>query len=122
VLGRVWLGWKVLVLCRQPWKGLLKCHFQISSWFYTIYTIIWNEKLQEKDVSNFRPVRCKAYVHLNKERREKGKHTSQAVEAIHLGFAFDCNVSAYKFYISSSGKCIISNQAQFDEESFPDRN
>jgi hypothetical protein len=33
------------------------------------------------------------------------------VEAIHLGFASDCNMSAYKFYIPSSGKCIVSNQA-----------
>jgi hypothetical protein len=56
------------------------------------------------------------------ERREKGKHTPRAVEAIHLGFASDCNMSVYKFYIPSSGKCIVSNQAQFDEESFPYRN
>jgi hypothetical protein len=32
----------------------------------------------KKDVSKFRPFICKAYVHLNKERREKGKHTPQA--------------------------------------------
>jgi hypothetical protein len=43
----------------------------------------------KKDVPKFRPCGCKAYVHLNKERREKGKHTTQAVEAIHLGFASD---------------------------------
>jgi hypothetical protein len=28
----------------------------------------------------------------------------------------------YKFYFPSSGKCIVSNQAQFDEESYPYRN
>jgi hypothetical protein len=28
----------------------------------------------KKDVSKFRPLGCKSYVHLNKERREKGKH------------------------------------------------
>jgi hypothetical protein len=62
--------------------------------------------------------------HLNKERREKGKHTPSAVEASHLGFASDChgNMSAYRFYIPSSEKCIVSNQARFDEESFPSRN
>jgi hypothetical protein len=76
----------------------------------------------EKNVSKFRPFGCKAYVHLNKERREKGKHTPRAVEAIHLGFAPDCNMSAYKLYIPSSAKCIVSNQARFDEESFPYRN
>ena len=76
----------------------------------------------KKDVSKFRPFGCKAYVHLNKERREKGKHTPCAVQAIHLGFASDCNMSAYKFYIPSSGKCIVSNQARFDEESVPYQN
>jgi hypothetical protein len=76
----------------------------------------------KKDVSKCRPFGCKAYVHLNKERREKGKHTPRAVEAIHIGFASDCNMSAYKFYIPSSRKCIVSNQARFDEESFPYRN
>jgi hypothetical protein len=73
----------------------------------------------KKDVSKFKPFGCKAYVHLTKERREKGKHTPRAVD---LGFASDCNFSAYKFYIPSSGKCIVSNQARFDEESFPYRN
>ncbi len=28
-------------------------------------------------------------------------------------------MSVYKFYTPSSGKYIVSNQAQFDEESFP---
>jgi hypothetical protein len=51
----------------------------------------------KKDVSKFRPFGCKAYVHLNKERRDKGKHTPFAVEAINLGFASDCNMSVYKF-------------------------
>jgi hypothetical protein len=85
----------------------------------TPYARIYGVK---KDVSKFRPFGCRAYVHLNKDRREKGKHTPRAVEAIHLGFASDCNMSAYKFYIPLSGKCIISNQARFDEESFPYRN
>jgi hypothetical protein len=57
--------------------------------------------------------------YLNKERRKKGENTPKAVEAIHLGFASDFNMSGYKFYIPSSEKCIISNQARFDEESFP---
>ncbi len=52
------------------------------------------------DVSKFRPFVCtgKAYVHLNKDRREPGKHTPRAVEAIHLGFSSDSNMRAYKFY------------------------
>jgi hypothetical protein len=52
----------------------------------------------------------------------KGKHSPRSVEAIHLGFASDCNMSGYKFCIPLSGKCIVSNQARFDEESFADRN
>jgi hypothetical protein len=76
----------------------------------------------KKNVSKFSLFGCKAYVHLNQERREKGKHTPQAVEVIHLGFSSDCNMSRYKFFISLRGKCIVSNQAGFDEESFPYRN
>ncbi len=109
------LAW--LDLCRQPWKELPK--FSPSNIVLVPYAQLNGMK---KDVSKFRPLGCKVYVHLNKERREKGKHTPRAVEAIHLGFASDCNMSAYKFYISSSRKCIVSNQALFDEESFSYRN
>ena len=73
----------------------------------------------KKDVSKFKPFGCRAYVHLNKERREPGKHAPRAVEAIHLGFASDCNMSSYKFWIPSTGQIMCTNQAQFDEELFP---
>jgi hypothetical protein len=39
-----------------------------------------------KDVSRFRAFGCKAWVHLNLERREKGKHTPRVLEALFLGF------------------------------------
>ncbi len=39
-----------------------------------------------KDVSRFCTFGCKAWVHLNSERREKGKHTPRALEAMYLGF------------------------------------
>ena len=77
---------------------------------------------EKADVSKFRPFGCRAYVHLNKERRAPGKHTPRAVEAIHLGFASDRNMSAYKFYIPSTGQLMYSNQAKFDEDFFPYRN
>jgi hypothetical protein len=77
---------------------------------------------EKADVSKFRPFGCRAYVHLNKERRLPGKHTPRAVEAIHLGFASDCNMSAYKFYVPSTGQVIYSNQAKFDENFYPYRN
>ena len=57
-----------------------------------------------KDVSKFRPFGCRAYMHLNKERREKGKHVPMAVENIHLGFASDLNTSGYKFLVEGTGK------------------
>ncbi len=52
----------------------------------------------KKDVSNFRQFGCLVYMHLNKDRREKGRHAPNAVEAVNLGFATDCNTSRYKLY------------------------
>ena len=63
---------------------------------------------EKADISIFRPFGCRADVHLNKDLREPGKHTPRAIEAIHLGFASDCNMSAYKFYIPSTGQLMYS--------------
>ena len=49
-------------------------------------------------------------------------HAPRAVEAIHLGFASDMNMSSYKFWIPSTGQIMCTNQARFDEELFPYRN
>ena len=76
----------------------------------------------KKDVSKFRPFGCRVYMHLNKERREKGRHAPKGVEAINLGFATDCNTSGYKFYIEGTRKIITSNQGKFDELVYPYRN
>ena len=76
----------------------------------------------KKDVSKFRPFGCRAYMHMNKDRREKGRHAPKAIEVIHLGFATDCITSGYKFLIEGTGKHLISNQAKFDEDFFPYRN
>ena len=72
-----------------------------------------------RDVSRFRAFGCRAWVHLNSERREKGKHTPRAVEAINLGF--EPNTSAYTFFIPEKNTLMSSNQAQFDEGVFPFR-
>ena len=61
-------------------------------------------------------------MHLNKERREKGRHAPKGVEAINLGFATDCNTSGYKFYIEGTRKIITSNQGKFDRISVSLRN
>ncbi len=76
----------------------------------------------KKDVSKFRPFGCSAYMHLNKDRREKGRHAPKAVEAVNLGFATDCNTSGYKLYIKGTNKILISNQVSFDENLYPYRN
>ncbi len=36
---------------------------------------------EKKDVSRFRAFGCRAWVHINSERREKGKYTPRAMEA-----------------------------------------
>ena len=53
-----------------------------------------------KYVSRFRSFESRTWVHLNSERREKGKHTLRALEAIVLGF--EPNTSARSFFISSN--------------------
>jgi hypothetical protein len=59
----------------------------------------------------------RAWVFLNNERRENGKHTQRALEAIHLGF--EPNTSAYSFFIPKKNTIMSSNQAQFNETVFP---
>ncbi len=54
-------------------------------------------------------------------RNRKGKHIPRAVEAINLGFATDHNMGAYKFYVPSTRKIMLCNQARFDELFFPYR-
>ena len=76
----------------------------------------------KKDVSKFRPFGCRAYMHLNKDRREEGKHVPKAVEVIHLDFESDLNTSGYRFLIEGTGKIVVSNQGKFDEDFFPYHN
>ena len=40
----------------------------------------------KKDVTKFRPFGCRAYIHMDQDRREKGKHVPKAIKGIHLGF------------------------------------
>ena len=84
----------------------------------TPYGLLYGEK---KDLSKFRPFGCRAYMHLAKARREKGKDAPRAVEAINLGFASDRNTSASKLYIPSTRQIIVTNQAVYDERFFPYR-
>jgi hypothetical protein len=61
-------------------------------------------------------------LHLNKERRAKGRGAPKAVEGVNLGLATDCKTSGYKVLIEETGKILISNQVRFDETLFPYRN
>jgi hypothetical protein len=72
-----------------------------------------------RDASRFRAFGCRAWVYLDADRREKGKHTARAVEAINLGF--EPNISAYCFFILEKNNLMTLNQARFDEYSFPFR-
>ena len=76
-----------------------------------------HEKLygRKKDVSRFRPYGCRGYMHLNKERRGKGRGAPRAVEVINLGLATDCNNSGYKLLVEETGKILTSNEVRFDE-------
>ncbi len=83
-----------------------------------ISTTPWRMHCEMRDLSRFRAFGCRAWVCLDADRREKGKHTARAVEAINLGF--EPNTSAYCFFIPEKN-LMTSNQARFDEYSFPFR-
>ena len=83
----------------------------------TPWKLIHGEKM---DLSRFRTFGCRAWVHFNSERREKGKHTQQAIEVIYLGF--QPNTSSWSFFIPKRNTMISPNQAQFDKRIFPFRN
>ncbi len=70
-----------------------------------------------KDVLLFRSFGCRAYVHLDSIRREKGKHTARALMAVYLGL--EPNTSAGTFFIPERQSFWSTNQLQFDEHSFP---
>ncbi len=80
----------------------------------TQYQAIYGEK---KDVSNFRAYGCRAWVYLDKQRREKGKHTPRAMEAVYAGFV--PNMGAWAFWVPEDKKIITTNQERFDEHKFP---
>ncbi len=52
---------------------------------------------EPKDVSRFRAFGCKAFVYLNKDSGENGKHIARGIDAVILRFA--SNTSAYILYI-----------------------
>ena len=82
----------------------------------TPYQAMYGEK---KDVSNFRAFQCRAWVYLDKQRQEKGKHTPRAKEAVYVGFVL--NMSAWAFQVPEDKKIKTTNQVRFDKHEFPFR-
>ena len=82
----------------------------------TPYQAMYGEK---KDVSDLRAFGCRAWVYLDKQRRQKGKHTPRAKEAIYVSFTE--NMSVWTFYIPEDRKIMTTNQVRFSENEFPFR-
>ena len=82
----------------------------------TLWMLINGSK---KDVSKFRAFGCRAYIHLNEDRRNPGKHVPWAIKAINLGVSSDQNTSGYILYIQERRTITTSNQVNFDEQYFP---
>ncbi len=99
-----WFWFKSAVTGCEARNGTYKARIGTTPW-----KLMHGEK---KDVSQFRAFGCRAWVNLKSERREKGKHTPRAIEAIHLGY--EPNTSAYSFFIQERNTMMSSNQAQFD--------
>ncbi|KAJ8463023.1 hypothetical protein ONZ51_g10516 [Trametes cubensis] len=91
---------------RQPMRRL-KWRCPITLWDGTI-----------PDVSYFRVFGCKAYVHVQKDKR-KGKLDKKAVEMIFVGY--EQGSKGYKFWNPATHSIVVSRDVIFDEESFPAR-
>ncbi len=110
--GRIRTWSLILVQCNTEWCDLKECNIQ-GACSHRVGTT-QNEK--SYGVKTF------WLLHLNKDRKEKGRHAPKAVEAINLGFTTDCNTSGYKLLIEGTNKIVISNQVKFDENLYPYRN
>ena len=51
-----------------------------------------------RNVYNFRAFGCRAFMYLNEDCHEKGKHFLRVAEGIHLGFASCSSTSGYIIY------------------------
>jgi hypothetical protein len=74
---------------------------------------------EKRDVSDFRAYGCRAWVYLDKQRGEKGKHTPRAKEAMYVGFVN--NMSAWALWIPEDKEKVTSNQVKLAEHKFPFR-
>jgi hypothetical protein len=74
--------------CRFWFKAALAaCDARNTTYKERIGITSWRRTHGEiRDIFRFRAFGCRAWVYLDSDRREKGKHTPRAVEAINLGF------------------------------------
>ena len=91
---------------RQPMRRL-KWRCPITLWDGTV-----------PDVSYFRVFGCKAFVHVQKAKRE-GKLDKKAVEMIFVGY--ESGSKGYRFWNPANRSIVVSRDVTFDEESFPAR-
>ena len=76
---------------------------------------------ENRDVSDLRALGCRAWVYLDKQCRENGKHTPRAKEAIYVASGFANNMSVWALWIQEDKKIMTSNQVKFAEHEFPFR-
>ncbi len=77
---------------------------------------------EKKDLSRFRVFGCRgAWIHLDLEKTDNGKHMPRKIEAIHLGFEpmSRANTRVYSFLIQERYTRMSFNQVRFDKEVFP---
>ena len=91
---------------RQPMRRL-KWRCPITAWDGTV-----------PDVSYFRVFGCKAFVHVQKDKRH-GKLDVKAVEMTFVGY--ESGSKGYKFWNPASRSIVVSRDVTFDENVFPAR-
>ena len=77
------------------------------------YTLLYGKK---PDLSYFRVWGCTAYVHIQKDKRNKG-HSPHSQKCVFIGYPPD--YKGWKCYNPVTKQILISNSVQFDERYFP---
>ena len=91
VMAESGLGGRVWFKAAKAWKDARNVTYKERIGM-SPYQARYGEK---KYVSRFRAFGCRAWVYLDKQRREKGKHTPRAKEAIYVGFLSDNSTVTY---------------------------
>ena len=109
VMAKSGLGGRFWFKAAAAGKDARNVTFKEQIWL-TPYQAMYGEK------KDFRAFCCLTWVYLDKQRREKGKLTPRAKEAMHVGFAD--NASAWEFWNPEDRKIMTSNQVKFPNMNF----